>query len=271
MYDHTLPAIPREIITILKNAKGLTSDEISERARIAHLTATDPVDIMDYLRHLHSMELIEVFTKEGKVDELPRRPRGLFPDEAKIYISSHLESLESALDIDFSLPKTVPVFGAPHASPHWTKVFVLMPFAPKMKPIYEDHIKKMCSRLRLSVNRADNFFSSGQIIADIWSAINHCDVVLADLTGKNGNVFYELGIAHAIGKKAILMSQNINDIPFDLRHLRAIIYGYTPPGMQEFETKLAESLSWVLGQSERNEDIYNKTMKHFSRKRPTTE
>jgi len=65
------------------------------------------------------------------------------------------------------------------------------------------------------------------------------------LGGKNPNVFYEIGIAHTLGKQTVLITQRLADIPFDLRHLRVIPYEYTPKGMQKFETSLTETLRFV--------------------------
>jgi hypothetical protein len=79
-------------------------------------------------------------------------------------------------------------------------------------------------------------------MGDVWSAINAAKVIVADCTGRNPNVMYEIGLAHAIGRHTILISQSIDDVPFDLRHLRVIVYDYTPRGMREFEMKLAETI-----------------------------
>jgi hypothetical protein len=77
---------------------------------------------------------------------------------------------------------------------------------------------------------------------DIWSAIHAARIVVADCTGRNPNVFYEIGLAHAIGRYTILISQSIDDVPFDLRHLRIILYEYTPRGMEKFEKALIETM-----------------------------
>ena len=65
------------------------------------------------------------------------------------------------------------------------------------------------------------------IIDDICNSILGADVVVADCTGQNPNVFYELGIAHTLGKDVILLTQSIDDIPFDISHLRFIEYENT--------------------------------------------
>ncbi len=67
----------------------------------------------------------------------------------------------------------------------------------------------------------------------IWEQITKARVLLADLTGKNPNVFYELGLAHAKSKPVIFIASNLEDIPFDLRHLRVIIYEQKNPNWGE--------------------------------------
>jgi len=75
---------------------------------------------------------------------------------------------------------------------------------------------------------------------DIQKSILEADLILCEMSDKNPNVFYELGLAHAIGKPAILVSRKEEDIPFDLRHIRVIIYDYTTAG---WENKLREDIS----------------------------
>ena len=77
-------------------------------------------------------------------------------------------------------------------------IFVLMPFAPELKPIYEDHIKKVATKLKLQVKRADDLFSKESVMRDVWNAVTHAKIAIADCTGRNPNVFYEIGIAHTI-------------------------------------------------------------------------
>jgi hypothetical protein len=127
--------------------------------------------------------------------------------------------------------------------------FVLMPFEQEMQPIYDDHVKKVVIRLGLKCQRADDIFGPTQIIEDIWENINRARILIADLTGKNPNVFYEVGVAHTVGKDVLLITQNIEDVPFDLRHLRHIKYEYTPRGMDLFEEKLTATILNVLGRS----------------------
>ncbi len=127
-----------------------------------------------------------------------------------------------------------------------SKVFVIMPFAEELKPIYDDHIKNVCNKLNYECVRADSVSSSNVITNDIWSYINNSDIMICDCTGKNPNVFYELGLAHALGKKVVIITQNAEDIPFDLKPIRYIKYDYTPRGMERFEEELEEFIQTTL-------------------------
>lgn len=123
-----------------------------------------------------------------------------------------------------------------------SKVFVIMPFKDDFNPIYEDHIVSVCKKLKYTCTRADLIDSPNVIINDIWSHINNADIIICDCTQKNPNVFYELGLAHALGKKVICITQNADDIPFDIKQIRYIKYEYNPRGMKEFEVTLKRYL-----------------------------
>ncbi|MBE6812101.1 MAG: hypothetical protein E7523_04380 [Ruminococcaceae bacterium] len=124
-----------------------------------------------------------------------------------------------------------------------SKVFVIMPFSKQMDPIYADHIKDVCDKLKYSCQRADRIDLPNVIINDIWNLICNSDIIICDCTGRNPNVFYELGIAHAVGKKVICITQNSEDIPFDIEQIRYIKYEYNPHGMKEFEEKLMRCIT----------------------------
>jgi hypothetical protein len=135
-----------------------------------------------------------------------------------------------------------PQFGAPDKLAAPIDVFVLMPFTEKLKPVWEGHTKKVVAAMGLTVKRGDDFFTAHSIMADVWNAICGSRAIIADCTGRNPNVFYEIGVAHTIGKPVILTTQNPDDVPFDLRYLRYIEYEYTPPGMRRYEASLTETL-----------------------------
>ena len=92
--------------------------------------------------------------------------------------------------------------------------------------------------------RADtDIFATGKIIDQIWAGLNRAKVLVAELTGRNPNVLYELGLAHALHKPVVLISSNEADVPFDVRHVRVIYYELTEPFWGEkLIAKVAENI-----------------------------
>ena len=85
---------------------------------------------------------------------------------------------------------------------------------------------------------------------EIWSAIALSEIVIADCTGRNPNVFYEIGLAHAIGVPVILITRSSDDVPFDLRQRRYIHYEFTPRGMKAFEEALKKTIETIRADPE---------------------
>jgi hypothetical protein len=133
-----------------------------------------------------------------------------------------------------------PFWGKISDQPETDTCFTLMPFDPlKLTDIYKRYIKQPIElNTRLKCVRADDIYRSTQIMQDVWAKINEAKLIIADLTYKNPNVFYELGMAHTLGKKVILIAQSIDWIPFDLRGVRTIIYEDSPTGFDELSAQL---------------------------------
>ena len=70
--------------------------------------------------------------------------------------------------------------------------------------------------------------------------------MLTDLARANANVFYEVGICHAFDKPVLLLAQSVDDVPFDLRHRRVLLYDYSPRGCKRLETTLNQNMQAVL-------------------------
>lgn len=142
------------------------------------------------------------------------------------------------------------VFGKPEARTQFqSNIFMIMPFDTAFTSIYTDVIRPLCTDLKLSILRGDEFTSArGVIIEEVWSALNSCKFVIAEITGGNDNVFYELGIAHTLNKPAILITQakRPEDVPFDIRHLRYIIYENSVAGAKKLKTDLENAITRLL-------------------------
>lgn len=118
--------------------------------------------------------------------------------------------------------------------------FTIMPFGDWFDDYFEDLYCPAIRAAGLEPKRADDLYRPSTIINDIWAYTQSAKVILADLTGKNPNVFYELGLAHALAKPAILIAESINDVPFDLRALRVLVYDKNEP---DWGVNLKESIT----------------------------
>lgn len=103
------------------------------------------------------------------------------------------------------------------------KVFVITPFNDDFLSLYEE-LKKHFEN-DFDFNNAGDLDNQQNILKDIVMGINNADIIIADVSGLNSNVFYELGIAHAMGKKVIIITQDIGELPFDIKAYRANEYG----------------------------------------------
>lgn len=132
------------------------------------------------------------------------------------------------------------------------KCFVVMPFGDEdLEVVYEDFVKPvLVEECKLACERGDDVFGSNVIMDDIRRSIDDADLVLADLTRKNANVFYEVGICHTLDKPVLLLAQTMEDVPFDLRHRRVLLYDYTPRGCKRLEKKLREHVKAMLSKLE---------------------
>lgn len=107
--------------------------------------------------------------------------------------------------------------------------FVMMPFGQWYDRYYQDIYIPAIRDAGFEPVRADELFSTGSVVEQIWEQIEKSKVLLAELTDKNANVFYELGLAHAARKPVVFTAGRVDDVPFDLRHLRVIVYETREP------------------------------------------
>lgn len=188
--------------------------------------------------------------------EIPRPATQKFID----VFTSNLEFLKA-----FTPTKTgtaiIPVFGVSHTSTavqssaatssydtenvreFLDTCFILMPFGDWFDKYYKEIYVPATKDAGFEPLRADGLFKAGSVMEQIWTQIQKAKVLLADLTGKNPNVFYELGLAHALSKPVVFVAGDIEDVPFDVRHLRVVIYDIREPHWAE---KLRSEISAYL-------------------------
>jgi hypothetical protein len=133
-----------------------------------------------------------------------------------------------------------------------TTCFVMQPFLGHLGGYFETIYKPAIEQAGLQALRADaEIFGTGKIMDQIWRGIAAADILVAELTSKNPNVFYELGLAHALEKPVVLVSSNQEDVPFDLRHIRVILYDQNDPFWgQKLVDKLADNIQSALADPE---------------------
>lgn len=144
-----------------------------------------------------------------------------------------------------------PVFQSRIARVDESLCFVLMPFSTDWsRRVYENLFRPAIEEAGYQCKRADE--SGGQIVAEsIWTDINQAGLIVADLTNKNENVMYEIGIAHTVGKPVVLLSQDEIDPPFDIGHHRVHVYEDTSAGPEDLKGKLPGIIDDVTEEHER--------------------
>jgi nucleoside 2-deoxyribosyltransferase len=125
--------------------------------------------------------------------------------------------------------------------------FVLMPFDSAFDDLYKFGIKEAAAGLGIRAERVDEQLFREGILDRIYRQIEQADIVVAEMTGMNPNVFYEVGYAHGKGKLCILSTASGDDIPFDLKHRRHIVHNNSIKALRE---RLVEELLWARGEIE---------------------
>ena len=129
--------------------------------------------------------------------------------------------------------------------------FVISPFGEPFDEHYEQIYKPAIESdksLGLKAVRADEIYGTGAIINDIFTQIAVAELILCDVTGKNPNVNYELGVAHALQKPTVIITQSMEDVPFDYRHLRVIRYDQSKKvrWVKELEASISNNIKAAL-------------------------
>lgn len=125
--------------------------------------------------------------------------------------------------------------------------FVLMPFDQRFEDLYRFGIKEPAASVEINAERVDEQLFREGILERIYRQIDVADIIIAEMTDQNPNVFYEVGYAHGKGKLCILSTTNADDIPFDLKHRRHIVHGNS---IQTLKVRLLEELSWARSEIE---------------------
>jgi len=182
-------------------------------------------------------------------DMVNKDPRNL--EEIKKYIASKYGVPEVSTFIS-TAHKEVPkrlisfspqVFSIPDKPQNERLVAVMLPF--KQVRAFTA-IKNVCDQQKLDCMKADDIWENATFIQDIFDLIFTARVIVADFTGKNPNVFYEVGVAHTLGKTVIPITQSIEHVPSDLGHHRALVYLPNDQGYIDLEKELSKRLKTLF-------------------------
>lgn len=232
------------ILLLLRNNPHTTFETLCERYEYADASQlrvnTNARDLRDKLFKMREVGLLSFAEEKTEGGDKP---------VGEIMITSLWSDIITALGgmdrVDFALLSrhsigfaTVPVFGRPRQPEEHIDIFVLMPFKAKLENLYTDHIKKIGEGLGVVIRRADDIFSPRPFMEKVWDGICAAKLIIADCTERNPNVFYEIGIAHTVGKKVVLITRSDKDIPSDIKHFDYIPYVYDAEHVETLIEKL---------------------------------
>lgn len=167
----------------------------------------------------------------------------------KLRLNPHLVKFIKATENQMAnLPRPDFVFGYPLSQPPRKQgeprpAFVAMPYGPGWFQLVRDVIVSTASACGFVAEVSKDLETPGLITDQIWHGIRRADVVVADITGSNPNVFYELGLAHALGKEVVIAAQGAERPPFDVSTARLLRYERT--ALPAFEAKLRKAFASV--------------------------
>jgi hypothetical protein len=125
------------------------------------------------------------------------------------------------------------------------KCFVMMPFRDPFNQHYETLLGPSIKAVGLEPVRANEIYGVRPIVDNIFREIMEATALIADVTSKNPNVNYELGIAHTLKRPVVIISQSMDDVPFDYLHYRVYLYDVAEPA------KLAPKIQRALEEIQR--------------------
>jgi len=213
------------------SAKNRTPVLIFERVAGLHAGPAERV-----LQRFRSEHQVTTFTTLEKLRELARESLSAFsakvppPPPAPLTLESAVAEIKSeiaSLMRGVAAPEVASIWGPP-AHVDARSVFVIMPYSESWSVGLQKILIEVCAKTDMDYTIAK--LMNGRFIPqDIWKGITRAAIVIADLSGANPNVTYEIGLADVLGKETILIAQNEN-VPFDFVGQRLLIYSNTIEG-----------------------------------------
>lgn len=137
-------------------------------------------------------------------------------------------------------------FGPVEVETRLPSAFVVMQFTSPFNELFEEVIQPVCDSVGIDAYRASDIYRPGVILQDIIEGLAESNVIVAEITPANANVFYELGYAHALNKPVILLAERGTALPFDVSGYRVIFYENAIKGKSSLEAELRRHLSNIF-------------------------
>jgi hypothetical protein len=186
--------------------------------------------LREYVRRVHQSKLLSDDWRHGhRGIGTALRSTGL-----DVFLDEFRDSAgQLKQDVLFLGPERLYAPPKDRADPRKPSCFIVMPFSQEWSTDVHRILARACQAAGVRPVRGDDLFTPTDILEDIWQSINAADFVIADITGRNPNVLYELGIAHTLAKPVLILSQEAADIPIDLATRRVILYGQKADAWRE--------------------------------------
>jgi len=227
-----IPALAEQILKELGHPQPLDDETIAELQRYSF-----PGNVRE-LQSVLRRSLIVAGSSPITVEHVRRTEEAETSPANPATLQRDVENLRSQISLlrQFAL-RANPIWEGREFDVERDYCFVLMPFSEDydVQRVYNDHVKPVVERCKMRCERADDIHDISGVMQSVWESMNRARLVIAEMTGRNPNVFYELGIAHTLGKPVIMITQSMDHVPFDLKHLRCIVYDYKPGSIAKFE------------------------------------
>lgn len=143
------------------------------------------------------------------------------------------------------------------------QVFIISPIGKKDSEKFKKFDAVLKTMIKPAIEEIDNEFKiiradyisqPGSFIKDILEYIQSSHIVIANLTELNPNVFYELGVRHSLSKRTIMITEDINTLPSDLKEYRVIEYSAELTAVETFKENLKEAFKSILENPDKSDN-----------------
>lgn len=242
--------------TLYKEVFGQAIDQAEDGFRTPAVNLQQMLAFYHGLVQLYRNGIIETtkpIAEEDVLQLFQHYTRYEIDEDVVLRVSSRIAFIQHLFNISLTdivrkgMPlKSHPIFGEPIKDFEAADVFVIIPFRNEFQTVYKQVIKPVVEGVGLSIRRGDDFFSGQRIMDEVWSSLVNSKLCIAECTGLNPNVFYELGIAHMLGIPTILIMREGHEIPFDIHDRRVIMYQEGEEGFRDLHQHLHKAVQTEL-------------------------